>query len=173
MVGNACLLSLFVQHDPSPSLAPAEATRPPCAYKVAPSYLARSLFRRRGWSGHAVCEPRGREDGPAWRGNAKQSGAVPRMGREAATASMERCCVLPANDEVLATQHEVEHLPSVLIFLDSSPSGVRTRDLLRGVHRVHTDGGRHPSRRRVIRITEPMLAPSVNGGILSRGSASR
>jgi hypothetical protein len=40
------------------------------------AFLARSLFRRYGRSGIALCEPRGRGDGPAWRGNVKQAGAI-------------------------------------------------------------------------------------------------
>jgi hypothetical protein len=59
-----------------PSLARSQATRRPGACKVARSCLARSLFRRRGPSGDALCEPRGREDGPAWRGNVKRAGMV-------------------------------------------------------------------------------------------------
>ncbi len=72
MVGNACLLAWRSSRGTIPPslVARAQATRPPCACKVARSCLARFLFWRRGQSGAAVCEPRVRT---AQRGNGKQA----------------------------------------------------------------------------------------------------
>ena len=71
MVGNVSLLTCHLSTS-RPSLPRVSCT----GYQAAAclqgrsfvaARLARSLFRRRGSPGHAQYEPRGRENGPAWR----------------------------------------------------------------------------------------------------------
>src|SRR5260221_2918221 len=111
MVGNACLFAWRSSRGTIPPslVARAQATRPPCACKVARSCLARFLFWRRAESGVAICEPRGREDGPAWRGNGKQTEVASDLAMKNGITSCEHRGTLRIRHRYLPGQRKVQH----------------------------------------------------------------
>jgi hypothetical protein len=169
-----CLLAISPRHDHPSLVSPAQATRRPCACKVARLSL-------RGWL--APCS--GAAAGLVMRCASHEGGGRPSVERECQASSSgnwnrtgsrehtHSSSAIRSSYSHLPRQHEVQHLPIGLIFLDSSPLGVRTRVELPYVHWACPYGSWRPSRWRVVLIAPSTLAAVFNCSNLSRRCACR
>jgi hypothetical protein len=138
MAGNARLLFfLFTARSP-PSLAPAEATRPPCASKVARSSLRASRAPCSGAAAGLVTPSASHEGG----GTAQRGEGMPSKRDNAGYADSRttpRHVRMSYSDRAVCSYRRRVRasvkgsVRPVTIPLDSSPSGIRTRDLLHGM----------------------------------------
>jgi hypothetical protein len=134
MVGNVCMLAC----QPSgarplpPSWAPAQATRPPCTSKVARSSLLSSLAPCSGAVAGLVLPCASHEGGrTAQRGEGMSSKRAWCWALARKQGTYTRCSeVIWGGFCYSLRQHKVQHPPTVLIFLERSPSGVQTRDVV-------------------------------------------